>query len=149
MTREEFNKIKEAEKDHLRKLKKLKQAARQLERQKSVSRAVTDMTSSVRNTLDRHADAMDMISTEAALNEARLEFALENTDVSSEKLSELADEETLSKSRAQDFVRQMKGAHETPDAQTSPDGDALDEEAHDSEPDHDELPEKTIGRMKP
>lgn len=144
MTPEEFNKIKEAEKDHLRKLKKLKQVARQLERQKSVTRAVTDMTSSMRDTLDRHADAMDMITTEAALNEARLEFALENSDVSDEKLTEMADEETLSKSRAKDLIRQMKGERESTDADTAPI-----EKVHASEPGSDELPEKTIGRMKP
>jgi hypothetical protein len=164
MTPEEFKRIKEAEKDHLRKLNKLKQAARHLERQKKVSRAVGDMTSSIRETLDRHSELMDQVSMEAALNEARLEIALENADLGGSKAPLESDEEVLKKERAKELIREMKSgsvssgdsrkarspkSDPSPASGTTPSPAIDDAQSKSGSEKSDDLPEKTIGKMKP
>jgi len=156
MTPEEFDRIKQAEKEHLRKLNKLKQVHRELERQKKVTDAVTDMTSSMQEKLDVHSDMMDKIGTESALNEARLEMALESSDQADLVAQEMKDEQTLAKEKAKELVRQMKSGSDldldepTPDHKAGPSRSASkDSDQPDAESDDKELPEKTIGRMKP
>ena len=53
MTPEEYKQFKEAEKEHLRALKKLKEQARQAQRLKSVNQALTNMVGGARATFDR------------------------------------------------------------------------------------------------
>lgn len=149
MTPEEFQRLKEAEKDHLRKLKKLKDAARMLERQKKVSRAVTDMTSSMEQKLSEHADIMDQIAAAAALSEARLEIAMESSEKVDRVAQEMQDEETLSKERAKQLIRQMKAeSGDEPEASTEKTR-AESRKKTTTEDQTESLPEKTIGRMKP
>lgn len=149
MTPEEFERLKEAEKDHLRKLKKLKDAARMLERQKKVSRAVTDMTSSMEQKLSEHADIMDQIAAAAALSEARLEIAMESSEKVDRVAQEMQDEETLSKERAKQLIRQMKAeSGDEPEASTEK-TQAESRKKTTTEDQTESLPEKTIGRMKP
>jgi len=168
MTPEEFERIKEAEKEHLRKLKKLKEAHRQLKRQDKVTKAITDMTSSVQEKFDLHTDMMDQIAIESALNEARLEIALEASEQADVKEQAMRDENDLAKVKAKNRIRQMKIQSDGSDASkiekaesatTTPSTRSLgrtastdkkkeSSQSSEEESKHD-LPEKTIGRMKP
>ncbi|GMQ82088.1 MAG: hypothetical protein BMS9Abin05_1529 [Rhodothermia bacterium] len=152
MTPEEFDRIKKAEKEHLRKLKKLKEAHRQLERQKKMTDAVSDMTTSMQEKLDVHADMMDKIGTDSALNEARLEMALESSEKAELEAQERKDEQELTKAKAKELVRQMKaGENISPlDPEDSRAAKSSDDPKSSEDDDQDkDLPEKTIGRMKP
>ncbi|NNF04355.1 MAG: hypothetical protein HKN17_07810 [Rhodothermales bacterium] len=163
MTPEEFQRIKEAEKAHLRKLKKLKEAVRLLERQKKISGAVTDMTSSMEEKLDEHRTAMEQVALDAARAEARLEIALEAVDEDVERRShEIDDEEALREQRAKELIRQMKsgesgdpasrsGARSGPaeSGRATNDPANASSESNDSTSDDAPIPDKTIGRMKP
>ena len=78
MTPEEYERIKEAEKEHLRKLKQLKQQVRDLERKKKVADALDDMVKAPgEDILGTHEEMMGKLQEETALREARLEIALE------------------------------------------------------------------------
>lgn len=149
MTPEEYQRLKEAEKEHLRKLKKLKEAVRQLERQKRVSRAVEDITDGPRALMDENADLVDQLAMETARSEAKLEIALESAAEKGETRPDPADEarmdEELRRLRARQLVEQMRGESSAPEPKTTTDAkkEAKDDE---SKP---RLPEKTIGRMKP
>lgn len=164
MTSEEFEKIKEAEKTHLRKLKQLKDAVRVLERQKKISGAVTDMTSSIEEKMDEHRQAVERVALDAARAEARLEMALEAADDDVERRSrEIDDEETLRKHRAKELIRQMKTVGSEDRKRPPSDGGRDDARADhpadspednpsdvpDDDPDDPPIPDKTIGRMKP
>jgi hypothetical protein len=117
MTREEFERIKEAEKEHLRALKKLKQTVRGLERQKSVNNALTDLASTTGNILDEHTALVEKLAEETAMQEARFEVALESieSDEAVAQQQALQDEADLAKieeerqqGRARDLVNQVK-----------------------------------------
>ena len=117
MTREEFERIKEAEKEHLRALKKLKQTVRGLERQKSVNNALTDLASSTGNILDEHTALVEKLAEETAMQEARFEVALESigSDEAVAQQQALQDEADLAKieeerqqGRARVLVNQVK-----------------------------------------
>jgi len=170
MTPEEYERIKEAEKDHLRKLKKLKEAHRQLQRQATLTKAVTDMTSSMQEKLDVHADMMDRIATESAINEARLEMAIESRQSEDLETHALEDELELTRAKARDLIRKLKDepaerAQEKAPAAVEPSKSGPRSEKGTSSKDvaadnsaapapaappaaKDNLPEKTIGRMK-
>jgi len=152
MTPEEFEQIKKAEKEHLRKLKKLKDAHRQLERQKKMTAAVTEMTTSMREKLDVHDDIMEQIGTESALNEARLEIALESSEKAELEAQAMKDEEDLTKAKAKELVRQMKAGEEVGPSDSKVDTAAQTSakpKSSEKEDTDQNLPEKTIGRMKP
>lgn len=163
MTPEEYQRIKEAEKDHLRKLKKLKEAHRQLERQQKVTKAVTDMTSSISEKMDVHDDMMSRIATESAINEARLEMAIESRESEDLETQSLEDELELAKVKARELIRQLKaeeGAQSTkkkgedlqkPEKKEVKKTAVKSKSSNASKPkaeSKDDLPEKTIGRMK-
>ena len=163
MTPEEYKRIKEAEKEHLRKLKKLKEAHRQLERQQKVTKAVTDMTSSISEKMDVHDDMMSQIATESAINEARLEMAIESRESEDLETQSLEDELELAKVKARELIRQLKAEEGAP-SKTKKGKDlskpekkevkktaAKSKSSNASKPkadSKDDLPEKTIGRMK-
>lgn len=152
MKPKEFERIKKAEKEHLRKLKKLKDAHRQLERQKKMTDAVSEMTTSMREKLDVHDDMMERITTESALNEARLEIALESSKNAEFEAQEMKDEQELTRAKAKELVRQMKAGEELGPIQSKVDAAAQTsvklKSSKEADTDQD-LPEKTIGRMKP
>lgn len=152
MTPEEFDRIKKAEKEHLRKLKKLKEAHRQLERQKKMTDAVSELTTSMREKLDVHDDMMNRIGMDSALSEARLEMALESSEKAEFEAQEWKDEQDLTKERAKKLVRQMKAAGDVTavDSERDVAPTSSDKAKSSAKDDSDsELPEKTIGRMKP
>ena len=163
MTPEEFERFKEAEKDHLRKIRELKKANKQFVQQSKITRAVTDMATGMNELYDEHQEMVDRLQMGTLQNEARMEVALDSVDSDSIKEAEdaavlEADAEAIKKARAQELIRQMKleGSPTSKAAPTSP------SEPKSSQPSgrtpleekpkpttSSDLPEKTIGRMKP
>lgn len=133
MTPEEFQRLKEAEKAHLRKIRELKGLSRSAVRTKKITGAVTDMVSSMESLLEEHRDMTDRLSHDAALQEARLEIALESADERAASINQEAqDEADLVRAKAEQRaadVKQMDSGEAPPQSPSS-------------------MPEKTIGRMK-
>lgn len=165
MTPEEYQRLKEAEKEHLRSLRKLKQAVRDLERQKKLSDAVEKATVSPMDSLDRHNALVRDLAMETARNEARLDVALES--ISSDQVQQQAqsaeDEEAIRKAKAADLVRRLRsqalepasgaqspgaGAARSAGAGSKKSSSAESPEKKPGETAKPPLPEKTIGRMK-
>lgn len=154
MTPEEYQRLKEAEKEHLRKLKELKTAVRQLERQKRVGRAIEGITETPRNLLDENASLVEQLALETARSEAKLDIALETAaEKDASRPAESAAEqdaryeEDLRKERARQLLQQLRdevGSSST-SAPVAPKAADAKAPASDSPP----LPDKTIGRMKP
>ena len=110
MTPEEFERLKEAEKTHLRKLKALKQQHRQAQRKKGLLDALKGI---VRPDLDDvHDEMVDRLTMKNIESEARFEIALENAGLTDDALEKAAQEETerdvLRKAEAAALVRRMK-----------------------------------------
>ncbi|GIV58010.1 MAG: hypothetical protein KatS3mg042_0923 [Rhodothermaceae bacterium] len=156
MTPEEYQRIKEAEKEHLRKLRALKQKVRELERLKRVNQALSDVSGGAADTLETHREMIEKLALETAWSEARLELALEAEAGAEDPLARAEREEALQKARAQELIRQMKLEVSSPgEAPARPPADktigAGPAPAADPPPPSGPatLPEKTIGRMKP
>lgn len=133
MTREEFEKLKAAERAHLEQLRELKQTVRQHKRRQSVVGALERLRDAARDLLDRHEDAVDELTRETAYLEARAEVEHSTAD------------DELQALRAQMLVDELKNVpseHE----ESAPSADASPEN-----PSKDPVPpvvEKTIGRVK-
>lgn len=167
MTPEERERFKEAEKEHLRALKKLKEAAHQTRRRASVNQALANMAGALGqddDPLDVHNEMRDKLELDTARQEARLEIALENAALK-EAATEQAEapkpspahlEEETMKARAKTLVAQMKlqMGMATPDAedQAAPPSKTIGKkqptEAETKPSPPSDRPEKTIGRMK-
>lgn len=169
MTKEEFERLKEAEKAHLRKLKELKQTLFGAQRVASSRQALEDMSTGSQDVLDEHAQLVDRLSQDAAISEARMDIALSAEDerARAEKAEEM--EEDLRKARAQDLIRRMREQIALDDAgsstQSAPAQESSEKERTPVEktigrpveppaspPEAAETkqqPEKTIGRMRP
>lgn len=158
MSPEEYKRLKEAEKAHLRKLKELKKTAHLLGRRKAVNDALESLATGSKEALDVHDEMVDKLTMETIQQEARLEIALENQamrdaeatpDASARTLE--ASEEVLRKERAKSLVEQMKLQMGTAPETTTPpapqpkSSETQDEDASSAPP---EVPEKTIGRMR-
>ena len=163
MTPEEFERLKEAEKAHLRKLKALKQQHRQAQRKKGLLDALKGI---VRPDLDDvHDEMLDKLTTKNIESEARFEIALENAGLADDALEKAAHEEAeredLRKAEADAIVRQMKleaggGAAPSADetiaqAESKTIGRAPTPDEPEAEADADDMPSttrgpKTIGR---
>lgn len=156
MTPEEYQRIKEAEKEHLRKLREIKQASRGLRRKKSVVDALSKITGGLQQTFDGHREAVDKLDQDTFQNEARLDVALMNAEERAredeKRQKTAAFEADLQKAKAQDLVRQMKiqmGLIDEPAdvASVAPStANPTTKENPTSAPEP--LPEKTIGRMR-
>lgn len=161
MTEEEFERIKEAEKEKLRAQKKLAKLKKTLRRKQSIRSAVQRMAEGAQSVLSRSTDWMEQLTSETARQQARLEVALdaiEDDEPESDTDVEAYEAEREAK-RAKELIRQMKqgrakkstdrskrGASESDSAESS-DSDATDSATGPSTSD-DDLPEKTIGRMR-
>ncbi|MEM1041899.1 MAG: hypothetical protein AAGI91_04650 [Bacteroidota bacterium] len=170
MDRDEFNRIKEQEKAHLRKVRALKQQLREAKRKKGLLGALQNLDTS---DLDAaHEDALRKLTEQNITSEARYELAMEALDSAAKQE---ADREELArldaerqKSAAADLVQQMKtqmlgDAEAHAEAQNPADANSEDEaappsaktigpgsrEAHDSqdEPEPDAPPARSIGRF--
>ena len=163
MTPEEYERFKEAEKAHLRKLRELKKTHQQLQRKAKVTRAVTDMAEGINSLYTEHEEMVEKLQSESFTAEARMEVALDNLaadDATLEQLdaAELEADQALRKARAQELIRQMKeaGGGTTSSAQNAPSADPSSATtSNDAKPDAtgksdppSDLPEKTIGRMR-
>ncbi|MFT5142722.1 MAG: DNA-binding PucR family transcriptional regulator [Rhodothermales bacterium] len=165
MSPEEYQRLKEAEKAHLRSLRELKQAVRGLNRQKKLTDAVVNATVKPMASLDDHDALVQELAMETARNEARLDVALESIGADPDKAGptsaqvSAADEDLLRKAKAADLVRQLKlqlGV-QGPDVSGTRSPAASNTTAAESKSASDAsasvpsppLPDKTIGRMKP
>ncbi len=123
MTPEEFERIKEEEKAHLRKLKELKAAARTLGRQKRVTDVLDRMVSASKDVLSKSEELVDKLLHDTAHQEARLDIALESAaerDAQRKAQEELAQaEEELAKAKARATLEQMKQQLGVPEARPS------------------------------
>ena len=108
MTPEEYQRFKEAEKQHLRKLKELKKAVGKLEREKSIRTAFENVSAGPTDVLNRQKDLVDQLAIETAQHEARLDMALESSKEAALEAEAAGLEEELQRDRAQALVRQLK-----------------------------------------
>ena len=114
MTPEEYQKVKEAEKAHLRKLKELKKTHAQLSRKARITNAVTDMAESVQSLYDEHRTMVDRLEMDAISSEARLDVAMDGLEGDSSVQEALdaaqleADQEVIKRARAKSLIEQMK-----------------------------------------
>ncbi|MEM1095723.1 MAG: hypothetical protein AAGJ10_14080 [Bacteroidota bacterium] len=161
MTPEEFERLKEAEKAHLRKLKALKQAAHQSRRQRSIGGALGNIAASS-NLLDENDALVDRLNQDAIMGEARLDVTLDNLNAREAEREQAAQraqfEADQKRQRADDLIAQMKrqmglvndpepaADAATPDSIEKTVGRA---QAAPPPPSPDEpLPDKTIGRRR-
>jgi hypothetical protein len=138
MTDEEFERLKEAEKDHLRAKKRLRGTLEALKRRHRSHSVVEQMKRGAERLLDETESLVDTLRRTVARRTGRLEVALDDEEASLD-----ADEQALREERAEALLRRYKaarspdggagrsGEQETPDADSAADG-----------------PEKTIGRMR-
>ena len=152
MTPEEYQRIKEAEKAHLRKVKELKRAVRTLGRQQRLTKAVESLTGG-RAKLDENEALIEQLALDTARSEARLDIALEGASEAERAALEAAREEELRRLRAAELLRQMKQEIAGPqeragDPEVRAREAATQADPAEGKPEH-PLPEKTIGRMRP
>lgn len=163
MTPEEYERFKEAEKEHLQKLKELKKAVRVLERQKKIQSALDDVSRSSENALEAQNDIVEQLALETARREARLEIALESASEQTDETVREKLEDELRRERARALVDELKASIQTGSDRT--DERAPSRQQAPAEPpdttrprnpgtvaanptkDRKERPDKTIGRM--
>lgn len=107
MTPEEYQRLKDAEKEHLRKLKELKQAVRVLERQKKIRSELEKMSRDSEDVLQAQTDAVERLAFETAMQEARMDLALEGDEPPPARADEALEQE-LRTARAHSLVERMK-----------------------------------------
>ena len=125
MTPEEYQRIKEAEKEHLKAVKKLKAQLRQVEKKGKAGTKKTSLEQAmdeIENApggeiLDTHEEMIDRLAMDAIHQEARLELALssqkdlepaEPTETAAEPEANVQSDEELKQLRAKELVRKMK-----------------------------------------
>lgn len=171
MTDEEYQRLKEAEKEHLRAKKKLQETLQALRRKQGVRDAVQRMARSAQSALDRASDLIGRLAAETARGEARLDLSLGERDevdaASASDDEELASfEEERRAARARTLIRQMKQPRtrsegppshrqrtESSRSDEASPSDGRGSAATSSDEDlstssTDDLPDKTIGRMR-
>lgn len=126
MDRDEFERLKQAEKEHLRTKKQLKRTLHTLKRKKRIQNAVTSMAQRARDLLRENESLVNSVSADAARAAARMDLALDRIDAvesiewpdrtastttrSQDWAPDVdADEEEL-EARAEQIVQQMKMA---------------------------------------
>lgn len=150
MTREEFERLKAAEREHLEKMRELKQAVGRLDRQRSVADALSRLQNAARDMIDRNADLVDEIARETAFLEARTELALEEEQARPAAPREI-DEEELRRLRAQKLIEEIKQETESEagaGTRTPPSPSKKEADPNDASEPPESPPEKTIGRMR-
>jgi len=146
MTDEEFQRLKDAEKKHLRAKKRLQRTLKALKQRNEVQSVVQRMKRGAARLLDETESLVDSLRRTVAQDQARFEVALDDEIIEDEDLHEA--EEELREARAEALVRRMKAEEDT--STRSRPSAADDDEASDAESDdgsEQEGPDKTIGRM--
>lgn len=129
---EDYQRLKEAEKEHLRALRQLKQAVRMLRRRRAIDEARARLERQTEEALTAHDETLARLALETAYQEARLELALAGrVPLSAEEVDPVQ-----TRRRAQELLRQLREETET-------------SAAPDSSPQSKERPEKTLGRLRP
>ncbi len=140
MTQDEFDRIKEEEKAHLRDIRRLKKMAREMKAKRSVQAALDRMLRGSREVLDTHDEMIRKLALETARNEARLDVALE-TESSRDPSPEAGVEE-----RARTLLERMRTpTPQTDDERTRGEHDARRDEAETKEA---EQNDKTLGQKQ-
>jgi len=148
MTDEEFERLKEAEKKHLREKKQMRRTLASLKKRNRAEDVLQKMKHGAQRLLRETESLVDTLQSQVARNEAELEVAIDESDA----LDDLHDaEEALRDERAESLVRQYKAAAGPVSSRSTREGES---EAESSEGDEEESassaqgPEKTIGRMR-
>jgi hypothetical protein len=144
MTDEEFERLKEAEKKHLREKKRMRRTLEALKKRNRAEGILQKMQRGAQRLLRETESLVDTLQSKVARNEARLEVALdeeERTDDLQEAEHELREE------RAESLVRQYKAASGAVSSRPERATDARADESSVEESSQEE-PEKTIGRMR-
>ena len=146
MTDEEFQRLKEAEKKHLRAKKRLQRTLKALKQRNEVQGVMQRMKQGAVRLLDETESLVDSLRRSVAQDQARVEGTLDDEIVEDEDLH--AAEEELREERAEELVRRMKAEEQ---ASSRPDPSLPSDEASsgsDGTDDSEEQgPDKTIGRM--
>jgi len=162
MTNEEFERIKEEEKAHLREIRKLRNMAKQLRAKRSVQAALERMLHGSREVLDTHDEMVRRLAVETARHEARLDLALESATPPPEDGTGHNDpleslDDTLLKARARQLLQRMTAAEADQEDTSAPQSraatDQLDERSSDQQRPNDQQddrppPSKTLGRPR-
>ena len=146
MTDEEYQRIKESEKKHLRAKKRLQRTLKALKQRNEVQSVVQRMKQGAARLLDETESLVDSLRRTVAQDQARFEVALDDEIIEDEDLH--AAEEELREERAEALVRRMKAEEDT--ASRSRSSMSETDEASDAsseDPPEREGPDKTIGRM--
>ncbi|HEX7069373.1 MAG TPA: hypothetical protein VF190_01145 [Rhodothermales bacterium] len=144
MTDEEFNRLKEEEKAHLRQMRSLKRAVRLLERQRSVTSALEEMTTRSKAALEANEKLIEEIAFDTARQEAKLDVALESTEVPNPDLLD-----DLAAARARALVDDVRRETAKPESATpNPSDSPAEKPAAPDKARPDSLPEKTLGRLR-
>ncbi len=139
MTDEEFQRIKEAEKDRLRAQKRLRSTLEALKRRNEVQSIVRRMSQGAKHLLRETEALAETLAEQAGRQAARLELSLEDSGAE-EDLQEA--EEALREERAEEIVRRLKSEkRHTTGASPGSTAEGRTEEQPNK-------PEKTIGRME-
>lgn len=153
MKREDFERLKEEEKNHLREIRALKQKLKEAQRMQRIGRALHDIESA--GDLEGFEQSLEEVERKALEQEARLDLAIDSAG--SEQSADLpaVDEEALKLARAADFIRRMKvsmgeATGAKPDVPLN-DPAQLGEEEESTGASEEKASdfEKTIGRMTP
>jgi hypothetical protein len=146
MTPEEYERIKEAEKEHLRALRRLKEVAREVERRRALGQAINRLVDEPRAAMEASDDAIDRIAIETARAEARFELAVELSQEAQQAIELERFEEDQLRKRAADLLSEVRDdLDRKPDAQPSSDESHTSQETA-SPP---AVPAKSLGRMRP
>lgn len=140
MTDEEFERLKAAEKEHLREKKRMRKTLKALKRRNRAEGILQKMKHGAQRLLAETESLVDTLRSQVARDEAKLEVAIDEED----QVDDLHEaEEELREERAESLVRQYKAASSSVSARPEPGEPEETDEA--SSPDG---PDKTIGRMR-
>ena len=110
MTPEEFERLKEEEKRHLREMRALKQQYREAQRKRGLLDALRGMVNPEAEAT--HEEMLDRLTRQDVESEARFEVAMDaaglSEDAAARRAREEADREAVRKAEAEALVRQMK-----------------------------------------
>ncbi len=151
MTNEEFQRLKEEEKKHLRAKKRLQRTLRALKQRNEMQGVVQRMKRGAARVLDETESLVDSLRRTVAQNQARFEVALDDEMTEPDALHEA--EEALREERAEALLRRMKEEETSSRSRPSisEDDETSEEQPEDAPtqdgPDNTDGPDKTIGRM--
>lgn len=144
MTDEEFERLKEAEKAHLREKKRLRSRLEALKKRRRTQSVVQTMKRGAERLLEETGSLVETLRRSVAQADARFEVGLEDEE---DPIQEA--EEELREERAEALLRQYKTAQSpTGSSESGRTSKTADDGASSEEDETMDGPEKTIGRMR-